>query len=47
MLKVMEIGDNFGQNTRLVFERFDRNPKLDPANFRFVPPAGADVIGGE
>lgn len=47
MLKMMEIRDNFGQNTRLVFERFERNPKLDPGIFRFVPPAGADVIGGD
>lgn len=47
MLKVMEIGDNFGQNTRLVFERFEKNPRLDAKIFHFVPPAGADVIGSE
>ncbi|MCB1900352.1 outer membrane lipoprotein chaperone LolA [Cognatazoarcus halotolerans] len=47
ILKVMEISDNFGQNTRLVFERFEKNPRLSPELFRFTPPAGADVIGGE
>ena len=47
MLKVMEISDNFGQNTRLVFERFDKNPRLDLKTFQFVPPVGANVIGGE
>ena len=44
-LKAMELFDNFGQVTSLVFSNVQRNPSLPAANFRFVPPAGADVIG--
>lgn len=40
----MELADNFGQTTRLVFERFQSNPALDASSFRFVPPKGADVM---
>ncbi|MBI4754964.1 MAG: outer membrane lipoprotein chaperone LolA [Betaproteobacteria bacterium] len=43
----MELRDAFGQTTVLVFSAFERNPRLDAAQFRFVPPAGADVVGGE
>lgn len=43
--RVMELRDDFGQTTLLRFSRFERNPALDPAGFRFVAPAGADVIG--
>lgn len=44
-LEAMELTDNFGQTTRLRFSNLQRNPKLDPAEFRFEPPAGADVLG--
>ncbi len=44
-LKAMELFDNFGQTTSLVFSNLQRNPALPAAGFRFVPPAGADVIG--
>lgn len=44
-LKAMELFDNFGQTTSLLFARLERNPQLAPALFRFTPPAGADVIG--
>lgn len=44
-LKAMELFDNFGQTTTLFFTRFERNPQLAPALFRFTPPAGVDVIG--
>ncbi len=44
-LKAMELFDNFGQTTSLAFVNMQRNPALPAANFRFVPPAGADVIG--
>jgi outer membrane lipoprotein carrier protein len=44
-LEVMELLDGFGQTTVLRFESLQRNPRLDPALFRFVPPKGADVIG--
>jgi outer membrane lipoprotein carrier protein len=41
----MVLVDNFGQTTRLTFDHVERNPKLDPQEFRFTPPQGADVIG--
>jgi outer membrane lipoprotein carrier protein len=41
----MELTDNFGQRTELVFTTLERNPSLAPGLFSFVPPAGADVIG--
>lgn len=41
----MEIHDSFGQTTVLRFTQFERNPALDAALFRFVPPKGADVVG--
>lgn len=44
-LKAMELFDNFGQTTSLVFSHIERNLQLSPALFRFTPPAGADVIG--
>jgi len=44
LLSVVEITDSFGQRSRLVFSRFASNPVLSPDRFRFVPPAGADVI---
>ena len=44
VLSVVEITDSFGQRSRLVFSRFASNPVLSPDRFRFVPPAGADVI---
>lgn len=40
----MEIRDAFGQLTQITFTRIERNPQLDPGTFKFVPPAGADVI---
>ena len=44
-LKRMEMKDNFGQTTQLNFTRLHPNPPLDAARFRFIAPAGADVIG--
>ena len=44
-LKAMELFDNFGQTTSLLFAHIERNPSLAPAQFRFTPPAGVDVIG--
>ncbi len=43
--QAMELMDSFGQTTALRFSAFQRNPRLDPATFRFTPPPGADVIG--
>jgi outer membrane lipoprotein carrier protein len=44
-LEIMELEDGFGQTTTLIFTNLERNPKIDPATFRFTPPAGVDVIG--
>ena len=44
-VEAMELTDNFGQTTLLRFTRLVRNPKVDPAEFRFEPPKGADVLG--
>jgi outer membrane lipoprotein carrier protein len=41
----MELVDQFGQTTRLRFTNVEKNPKLDPATFRFTPPKGADLLG--
>jgi outer membrane lipoprotein carrier protein len=43
--RTMELRDTFGNVTTLTFESFERNVKLDPAQFVFVPPPGADVVG--
>jgi len=44
-LAEMELHDSFGQTTVIEFSHIERNPKLDPKAFHFVPPAGTDVIG--
>ena len=44
-LKAMELSDNFGQTTSLIFLRLESNPALPPSLFHFAPPAGVDVIG--
>jgi outer membrane lipoprotein carrier protein len=44
-LQAMELTDHFGQTTVLRFSHLVRNPKVDPAEFRFEPPKGADVLG--
>ena len=44
-LEAMELTDNFGQTTRLRFSNLQRNPRVDPGEFRFEPPKGADVLG--
>ena len=44
-VQAMELVDNFGQTTRLRVLNLQRNPKTDPADFRFEPPKGADVLG--
>ena len=41
----MEVVDTLGQRTELVFSGWKRNPAFDRATFRFVPPAGVDVVG--
>ena len=44
-LQAMALTDNFGQTTLLRFSKLERNPKVNPAEFRFEPPKGADVLG--
>ncbi len=46
-LKVMELKDNFGQLTRIVFFDQKKNRKLDPGLFQFEPPPGVDVLHAE
>jgi outer membrane lipoprotein carrier protein len=41
----MELSDSFGQRTVLRLSAFERNARIDPSQFRFTPPKGADVIG--
>jgi outer membrane lipoprotein carrier protein len=43
-LEAMELRDQFSQVTVIKFAGVERNPKLAPELFRFVPPQGADVI---
>lgn len=43
-LAAVEVIDNFGQRSLLQFGAFSANAAIGPERFRFVPPAGADVI---
>jgi outer membrane lipoprotein carrier protein len=43
--RLMEVQDNFGQTTTLLFTDFQPHPVLPKDTFRFVPPKGADVVG--
>ncbi len=41
----MELEDSLDQVTRIILQEVERNPELADDTFRFVPPAGSDVIG--
>jgi outer membrane lipoprotein carrier protein len=43
-LAAVEILDNFGQRSLLQFSQYAANASVPDSSFRFVPPAGADVI---
>ena len=43
-LVAVDITDSFGQRSMLAFKDFVANPPLNAERFKFVPPAGADVI---
>ena len=43
-LAAVEIVDNFGQRSLLQFSGFAANVAIAPEQFRFTPPAGADVV---
>ncbi|GAB4361207.1 MAG: outer membrane lipoprotein chaperone LolA [Gammaproteobacteria bacterium] len=45
VLRSMELEDSFGQITRFRFSSVELNPPVNTRMFRFVPPAGVDVIG--
>ena len=47
MLRRMILHDSFGQRTDIRFRNAQRNVDLDPGLFRFDPPPGTDVLGGE
>jgi outer membrane lipoprotein carrier protein len=46
-LVAMQLVDKLGQSTELAFAHVKVNAKLDGGLFVFVPPQGADVIGGQ
>lgn len=44
-VKAMELQDQFGQSTQIVFENLRIGVVHNPATFKFVPPPGVDVYG--
>ncbi len=44
-IKAMELRDNFGQSTQIVFENQRSGVIFDPKTFEFDPPPGVDVFG--
>jgi outer membrane lipoprotein carrier protein len=44
-IRVLEMIDGFGQTTRVSLREVRENARIDPAKFRFTPPAGVDVVG--
>lgn len=44
-LAAMEMHDNFGQTTTIRFTNVEKNPAIAASQFKFTPPAGADVVG--
>ncbi|MDE2235199.1 MAG: outer membrane lipoprotein chaperone LolA [Gammaproteobacteria bacterium] len=44
-VSVMELKDALGNLTRITFSHLIVNPSIPDSEFRFTPPAGADVIG--
>ena len=47
VLVKMQIVDSLGQRTEIAFSGWQRNPRFAAGNFRFTPPKGVDVVGGE
>ncbi len=43
-IRVMRLVSRLGQTTRIKFSDVRRNPAIPVAQFRFVPPAGVDVV---
>ena len=44
-VRAMELQDQFGQSTQIVFENLRVGVVHNPATFKFVPPPGVDVYG--
>ena len=44
-LAAMELRDNFGQATQIIFTDFQAGIELSDSLFQFVVPEGVDVIG--
>lgn len=44
-LQEMELHDSFGHMTVIEFSKLETNAKIATQAFRFIPPAGADVVG--
>lgn len=44
-LERMQFKDTLGNRTDTRFSQWQRNPRIDAAQFAFKPPAGVDVIG--
>jgi outer membrane lipoprotein carrier protein len=42
--EAMELHDAFGSTSVLAFKKFEKNPSLNAATFKFVMPKGADVF---
>lgn len=40
----MEVIDAFGRKTVFVFRQLETNPKIAPDQFKFTPPAGAEIV---
>ncbi|MCB5187805.1 outer membrane lipoprotein chaperone LolA [Methylobacillus caricis] len=45
VLQKMELHDSFGHMTSIQFTKMERNPSISGNAFKFVAPAGADVVG--
>ncbi|GAB3093650.1 outer membrane lipoprotein chaperone LolA [Lysobacter terrae] len=43
----MQVVDTLGQRTEIDFSGWKRNPAFPAGTFRYTPPKGVDVIGGE
>lgn len=46
-LAKMHVVDTLGQRTEINFSGWKRNPAFPASTFRYAPPKGVDVIGGE
>jgi outer membrane lipoprotein carrier protein len=44
-VRAMELQDQFGQSTQIVFDNLRLGVVHNPATFKFVPPEGVDVYG--